>query len=204
MVEVGNNWYIVACAPNCEKKAAGEIRRAGFRAYLPRSAKEVRHNRTKVPSIKRRPLLCGYLFVRFPEHSYDRRGVPPFGVARACQGVKDFLKAMNDRNEWEPFAIPSRVVAALMRRERGREFGRPAVDRPEERRSREQQRLKRRFVVGERFEVREGPFEGFLATIAKLNENGAVETEVVLFGRSNRVTFKEPEQSLRAVLEVAA
>lgn len=193
-------WYVLQVNPNCEKKATAELRRAGFRVYLPRSAKEVTHKRTKERSVKRRPLMCGYVFLRFPDHVYDRRGVPPFALVRACQGVRDFLKAINERNEWEPFAIPSKLVAALMRRERGREFGRPALDRPEARRA----RLREKYPKGRQMVVADGPFEAFLATVERLTDAGAVEAEVTIFGRPTKVTFDNPEQTLRAVEREAA
>jgi hypothetical protein len=46
---MADNWYIVQCNPNCERKAVAEIRRAGFRAHMPRLARVRRHHRTKQP-----------------------------------------------------------------------------------------------------------------------------------------------------------
>ena len=105
VTETQGCWFIVETNPSSEKKAAAELRRAGIRAYLPRQAKEVRHKRTNQPLIKRRPLYTGYLFIRFPDHMIDRRGVPPFDTARKCQGVRQFLRFMNERDEWEPFPV---------------------------------------------------------------------------------------------------
>lgn len=190
-------WYVVATNPNCEKKAVNELRRAGLRVYLPQKATERVHRRTKAVLVKHRPLMVGYLFVRFPDALLDRRGVPPFGIARACQGVKEFLRAINDQDEWEPFAIPEQYVAAIMRRQRGREFGKPAPDRPEERRA----RLAEKFKPGREMRVSEGPFASFNATIQQLLDNGSVLSEVNIFGRPIRVTFEKPEQSLRALDE---
>jgi transcription termination/antitermination protein NusG len=191
------HWYVVATNPNCEKKAVNELRRAGLRVYLPQKATERVHRRTKAVLVKHRPLMVGYLFVRFPGEMLDRRGVPPFGIARACQGVKEFLRAINDQDEWEPFAIPEQYVAAIMRRQRGREFGNPAPDRPEERRA----RLAEKFKPGREMRVSEGPFASFNATIQQLLDNGSVVAELSIFGAASRVTFEKPEQSLRALDE---
>lgn len=192
-----SDWYVIATNPNCEKKAVGELRRVGIRVYLPQHATERQHRRTKATIIKRRPLMVGYVFIRFPGDMLDRRGVPPFAVARSCQGVKEFLRAINEANEWEPFAIPEEYVAKIMRRQRGREFGRPAVDRPEQRRA----RLRDKFKPGRSMHVVEGPFSSFNATIQQLLDNGSVLGEVSIFGRPVKVTFEKPEQSLRAVDE---
>lgn len=190
-----SDWFIIQCNPQGEKKAVGELRRAGFRVYMPRTSKEVIHKRTKQPMMKRGPVLKGYLFLRFPAHLYDRRGIPPFAIARACQGVRDFLKAANANNEWEPFAVPDTEVIAFMRRERVREFGPAAPARPEQRRK----RLEEKFHPGAQVRIAIGPFENFIATVEKLTSGGTVEAEVMLFGRVNKVSFADPEQSLRTV-----
>lgn len=101
-----DTWYIVQCNPNCERKAVAEIRRAGFRAHMPRLATVRRHHRTKEPIIKRRPLMTGYIFIRFPagENWY---------ALRQCQGVKGVLYI-----DGHPFQMPRESVATIMRAQR--------------------------------------------------------------------------------------
>ncbi|RYE65801.1 MAG: hypothetical protein EOO81_12250 [Oxalobacteraceae bacterium] len=108
---MGNDsWYIVQCNPNCERKAVAEIRRAGFRAHMPRIANVHRHHRTKEPIVKRRPLLTGYVFMRFPSHEN-------FYVLRQCQGVKGVLYV-----DGKPFRLKRSYVADLIRAQRGMDF----------------------------------------------------------------------------------
>jgi transcription termination/antitermination protein NusG len=193
-------WYVVATNPNCEKKAVNELRRAGLRVYLPQKATERVHRRTKAVLVKHRPLMVGYLFVRFPDALLDRRGVPPFGIARACQGVKEFLRAINEQDEWEPFPIPEKLVAMIMRRQRGREFGNPVPPKPIEQESVAERRARlSAYKPGREVRVSEGPFAGFDAVIQQLLDNGSVVAELSIFGHANRVTFEKPEQSLRAL-----
>jgi transcription termination/antitermination protein NusG len=197
------HWYVVATNPNCEKKAVNELRRAGLRVYLPQKTTERVHRRTKAVLVKHRPLMVGYLFVRFPGEMLDRRGVPPFGIARACQGVKEFLRAINEQDEWEPFPIPEKMVAMIMRRQRGREFGNPIPPKPVipiEQESVAQRRARlAAYKAGREMKVAEGPFSGFDAIIQQLLDNGSVIAEISIFGRPNRVTFDNPEHYLRAL-----
>ena len=96
-------WFVIQTNPQCEKKATDELRRAGLRVYLPKRSFEAKDKGNhSQPVVRTRPLLIGYLFVRFPDHLTDQWHTPMFGVVRGCQGVKGYLKAMNDANEWEP------------------------------------------------------------------------------------------------------
>lgn len=190
-------WYVVQTNPQNERKAAGELRRAGIHTYMPKRSIVTTHRRTKEASVRHKPLLVGYLFVRFPEHMLDHRGVPPFAVARACQGVKDTLRAINAQGEWEPFPVPDKAVAEFMRRQRNREFGRPRMENSKDR----MVRLARVYVPGRDMRVAEGPFAEFTATIEALLAGGVVEATVVVFGRASRVTFQDPDKSLRTLAQ---
>lgn len=192
-------WFVVRTNPNCERKAAGELRRASLHVYVPKQSFEVLHRRSKKVEVKTRPLLVGYLFVRFPDQMRDHRGVPHFAIARACQGVKGLLTAMNEVGEWAPFPIPEKSVAEFMRRQRLREFGRPAVDTTD----RKWTRLKATFTKGRQMRIADGPFASFMATIENLMGNGSVTAMVTIFGQETRVGFSDPERELAAVSERA-
>jgi len=188
-------WFVIQTNPNSEKKAVGELRRAGVRVYLPKQVIERQHRRTKQKIIKHRPLFVGYLFIRFPDEMYDRRGVPPFGLARKCQGVKEFLRAMNEVGQWEPFPVPDRAVATIMRRQRGKQFDGAAIRKAEE-----AARMSR-YKIGGMARVVDGPFESFMATIEKLHSDHSVEATVSLFGRETTVRFDDPGQMLEPVTD---
>ncbi len=179
-----DEWFVIQTNPQSEKKADGELRRAGLRVYLPKRSTEVRDRRNHgEPKVKWRPLLVGYLFVRFPDHLLDRRGQPPFGLVRECQGVRSFVRAANAAGEWEPLAIPGRLVAQFMRRQRSREFGRPAIVDPKAKLA----ALRLVFKPGIEVAVIAGPFTTFRGSMVKLNDDMTVEIELNIFGRGTRV-----------------
>lgn len=185
-------WYIVQTNPNCEEKATRELRRHGFRVYIPKRSFVRQHKRSGKDQIISRPLLTGYVLMRFPEEMTSQ-GVPHFGVARECQGVKSFVRSMNGAGEWEPFPIDARHVASLMRRQREKEFGRPTMETKAQKR----ERLKAKFKRGARMLMVDGPFASFLATIDKLHKNGQVEVTVTVFGRETKLLLEDPEKTLR-------
>lgn len=106
MNEQSDFWYIVQCNPTLEKKAADEIRRRGYRAYIPRLAKLRIHHRTQEKSVRYQVLYTGYILARFPEGVYDD--------LRTCQGVKRIQKNASGM----PYHLKGSVVAALLRSQR--------------------------------------------------------------------------------------
>jgi transcription antitermination factor NusG len=191
-----HGWFVIQTNPQSEKKADGELRRAGLRVYLPKRSYETKdrgnHGEQKV---RWRPLLIGYLFVRFPDHLLDHWGSPPFGLVRGCQGVKNFVRVANEMGEWEPICVPDKDVGEFMRRQRRREFGRPAiVDRKKRLAD-----MRKTFRKGSAVRVTDGPFATFLATLEKLNDDMTVDAEVVLFGRATKIRLSvadvEPEST---------
>jgi transcriptional antiterminator RfaH len=200
-----DRWFVIQTNPQSEKKADGELRRAGLRVYLPKRSYEVKDRKNHSEAALRwRPLLIGYLFVRFPDHLLDRHGNPPFGMVRECQGVKNFVRVANEAGEWEPIGIPDSVVAAFMRRQRKREFGRPAVVNPKKRLA----EMRKTFRRGATVRVTDGPFASFLATLEKLNSDMTVDVEVNIFDRPTKcrlsVSDVEPESRGLAQISEAA
>lgn len=200
-----DKWFVIQTNPQCEKKADGELRRAGLRVYLPKRSYEVKDRKNhSEPAVRWRPLLIGYLFVRFPDHLLDRNGNPPFGIVRECQGVKNFVRVANEYGEWEPIGIPDRMVADFMRRQRRREFGRPAVVNPRKR----LEEMRKTFRRGSTVRVTDGPFATFLATLEKLNADMTVDVEVNIFDRPTKcrlsVSDVEPESTPLDVIRAAA
>lgn len=191
------HWFIVQTNPQAERKADGELRRAGLRVYLPKRSYEAKDRKYHgEPKVKWRPLLIGYLFIRFPDYLTDRYGNPQFGIIRGCQGVRDYVKAANAMGEWEPFGIKDELVAAFMRRQRQREFGRPAVVDRKKRLA----AMRERFSPGNKHRIAAGPFASFLATLEKLNDNLTIEAEIDVFGRP--VRFKLPVEDISPEPEI--
>lgn len=178
-----SNWFVIRTNPQCERKAAGELRRCGVRVYIPKQSRELRNRRTGKVTVKTRPLLVGYVFIRFT-------GAQEWFHVRQCQGVKGVLYL-----DGQPGQIPAAAVAAFMRRQRNREFGRPDAESDEKR----MRRLRGTFTPGRRMRVVEGPFASFLATIDRLEKDGSVKALVEVFGRPARVTFEAPGKCLQPV-----
>lgn len=99
-------WYIVQSNPGSDKKAAREMRRRGFGVHIPRAAIVRIHHRTKKPIMKRRPLMTGYMFLRF-------KGPESWYRLRQCQGVKGVLYV-----DGRPFRMAHDDVIAIIRAQR--------------------------------------------------------------------------------------
>lgn len=102
-------WYVVETQANAESKALFNLKRQGYRAYLPQYLKRRRHARRTdwVP----RPLFPRYLFVQIdPERDMWRPIRSTFGVTRLiCHG---------DR----PTPVPVGVVEDIIARENERGY----------------------------------------------------------------------------------
>lgn len=182
------HWYIIQTNPNCERKAVGEIRRAGFRAHMPRLAKMRRHHRTKQPIIKRRPLMTGYIFVRFPE-------AENWYALRKCQGVKGVLYV-----DGRPFKLPRDHVAAIMRAQRSMRY-----EDGETRSTRRKLRAGYRdvgaavraskldsFRYGRHFTAPLTHGERILARVLSVTKKGTVKALVEIGGSEKTVEFTDP------------
>lgn len=192
-----NRWFVLQTNPQCEKKAVGELRRAGVRVFVPKRFYEKRNHKTGKSSVKNRPLMTGYLFVRFPTAMLDDKGRVPYGFIRKCQGVKDFLKAVDRSGERVPFSIPNRLVVDFMRRQRNREFGRPDVDNDEKQRARRE----RTFTKGRIMRVTNGAFYSLEALIENLRDDGTVDATIAIFGRATMFHLDKPEEMLSPLVK---
>lgn len=170
-------WHIVQCNPNCEAKAVSEMRRAGFRAYLPKVASVRRHHRTNEPIVKRRPLLVGYVFMRFV-------GPVNWYTLRQCQGVKGVLYI-----DGRPYGMQREDVAAIMRAQRSmtHEDKDTRAVRREMRSSRlndvksaSKQVARKRFAPGMSITAPMGAAERMLARIISITKKGTIKAIVSL------------------------
>jgi hypothetical protein len=84
------SWVVVITKPSSEEIAERDLRRAGYRVYLPRYRKLLMaHGRERKPTTSMRPLFAGYLFAQ------DWRGWPKETV----HGVEGLLRrAGSQRN----------------------------------------------------------------------------------------------------------
>lgn len=186
-------WYVIITNPNCELKATNELRRAGLRVYLPK--RTVESVRKGARLVKHRPAWTGYLLVRFPDELQER-GRPKFAIARACQGVKDFLPWMRADGYAEPFPFPEHVVAAYMRRQRNRDYDGALLAK------REREGKRANFRVGMNVRITEGPFASFLAKITKTHADAAWLV-VDIFGRETAMKLENYTDALEPLAKSA-
>jgi transcriptional antiterminator RfaH len=184
---MGDVWFIVQCNPNCERKAVAELRRAGFRAHMPRLARVRHHHRTGEPIIKRRPLLVGYVFMRFP-------GPVNWYALRQCQGVKGVLYL-----DGKAYQMPRANVAAIMRAQRSMEYedGQTRGVRREMRKGRPDVRAAQRqaklggMQPGRHITAPMSGAERVLARILSVTKKGTIKAVMLSEGREMDVEFTD-------------
>lgn len=106
------HWYVVQTTPQGERKAVDELRRAGFRAYLPKRAVYHRRKDDRLP-IKRWPAMVGYVFMRFPS-------VEDWNRLHRCQGVRGVLHLNG-----AVYRLPRKEVALVMAAQRAMTLDHP-------------------------------------------------------------------------------
>lgn len=197
-----SRWYVLLTTPQGERKAAGELRRAGIRVYIPKRTKLIKGKAGKADRHKHVPLIAGYVLIRFPAAMHDRHHHPHFGVAKGCQGVRDFVRWVNRAGEKVPVPVPDIVVREFIGRQRGREFDDEAIHRA--RREIRWATFRDAIETGDPMRVIAGPFESFLATIIELDDKKGAEVLIDIFGRQTPVHMESPEQFLEPVAKSAA
>lgn len=185
---MGNEaWYIVQTNPNNERKAAREMRRRGFGVHIPRMAIVRRHHRTKQPIMKRRPLMVGYVFLRF-------KGPINWYALRQCQGVKGVLYV-----DGHPFRMAQSDVVDIIRAQRDMSYDDSQTKgvRREMRKGRSEVREAQRkaklggMQPGRHITAPMSPGERILARIVAITKKGTVKAVVVSDGREMSVEFTD-------------
>lgn len=196
---MADNWYVVQTNPQAEKKAIEEIRRAGFRAYLPKAGRVIRHHRTKQVSIKRSPALVGYVFMRFPD------GKPNWYALRQCQGVKGVLYS-----DGKPYELARELVARVMRAQRAldydiKEARQYRMDkRRGVRQSLDKALVRQKFRPGTKVRSSSGPFQSLIAEVQSVTSKGTVKALAHIFGTEMAVEYELSDGNDLDVVEEAA
>ncbi len=156
----GERWYVVQTQPRREDLAVVNLRRQGFRSFLPRLVKTVRHAR-RSRSV-RAPLFPGYLFVPLDIERRRWRCINgSFGVAS--------LIMSGDR----PLPVPHGVVEDLCVLTAGGD----EVD------------LGARLRPGSKVRILTGPFAEKLGTLLELDDRGRARVLLEILGASRTVTM---------------
>lgn len=162
-----NHWYVVHTRPQCEELARCNLERQGFTVYLPLFRRMIRHARRKSEVL--RPFFPRYLFVAFDPAVARWRAVnSTLGVARLISEGET------------PVAVDDDVVDDIRRR--ADVDGVLTLDEALP------------FAVGDRIQVREGPFRDFWGLFHGLDDKSRVCVLLDLMGRSLRLTL--PRQAV--------
>jgi transcription elongation factor/antiterminator RfaH len=160
----GERWFVAQTLRHREQLARLHLGAQGFRSFLPRFRKTVRHARSLRDVIV--PVFPGYIFVVLnPERDRWRSINGTFGVAR--------LVSAHQR----PIPVPTGVVEALLANVD--ELGLVRFDRS----------LKR----GQPVRVVAGPFAQLLGVLQRLDTKGRVQVLLNIMGRQSAVMMDQAD-----------
>lgn len=154
------SWVVANTHPHKEHVALDNLERQGFLAYCPRVHRRVRHARRLQQVL--RPLFPGYVFIRLDPETEQWRSID------STLGIRNLVR-FGDR----PGTIPREFVTGLQETEKD---GAVAIPRARE-----------YYDVGEKVRLREGPFEGLIATVLAVAESERITVLMDMLCRSVRV-----------------
>ncbi len=157
---IGERWYLVFTAPQQEARAVLNLERQGFRPFLPRILKSVRHARSI--RVVRAPLFPRYVFLPL-DLDRDR-----WLSVRSTFGVSSLYMAGA-----RPGPVPAGVVEAFMDLVDGTELT----------------RLDAGLDVGDAVRVLFGPFADLVGTLCRLDDNGRVRVLLDIMGKATPVSL---------------
>ena len=153
-------WFLVHTQPNSEKKAEWHLHAQGFKTYLPRIFKTVRHAR-QLRTVKA-PLFPRYLFIII-DLGRDR-----WLSVRSTVGVSRVFAHQDGR----PVPVPTGIVETLIEHSDG-----------------DVARLDSRLRAGENVRLLSGAFAGFIGTLERLDDTGRVQVLLEMMGTTVPVTI---------------
>jgi transcription elongation factor/antiterminator RfaH len=156
----GARWYLVHSQPKRESKADVHLRAQGFRTFVPRFVKTIRHAR-QLRRIQAR-IFPGYLFVNL-----DLQCHRWFSI-RSTVGVCRLIS----HRDGCPVAVPTGIVEQLP----GRSDGKLT-------------RLDLDLVKGQGVRVLSGPFAEFMGKLVRLDALGRVQVLLDLMGTAVPVSL---------------
>jgi transcriptional antiterminator RfaH len=155
------SWVVISTHPHKEHVALENLNRQGFQTYCPRIRRRVRHARQLRQVL--RPLFPGYVFVRLNPQREQWRSID------ATFGVRNLIRFGE-----KPGTIPSEFIVGLQATE---EEGAVALPRARD-----------SYLPGEKVRLREGPFDGLIATVMSANDDERIVVLMDLLKRSVRVS----------------
>jgi transcription elongation factor/antiterminator RfaH len=162
----GERWYVIKSQPRKESLAVLNLHRQGFRTFLPRLTKTVRHAR-KTRTVQA-PLFPGYLFTPLDP---DRRQWRPINGTFGVQG----LIMEGDR----PQPVPAGVVEAIL-----------ALTAAPGSADWETVDWAPRLEPGGRVRILTGPFADQLGTLRSLDDHGRAMVLLEIMGATRTLTLE--------------
>lgn len=157
----GEQWFVVQTLPRKEATALVNLHKQGFRTFMPRLLKTVRHAR-QTRTVKA-PLFPGYLFTPLAMHRDQWRRINgSFGVASLIMGGD------------QPKPVPKGVVESLQDLVDDSDL----VD------------LGPRLAIGGPVRVLTGPFADQLGRLAALDDHGRATVLLEIMGAERTVTLQ--------------
>jgi transcription antitermination factor NusG len=149
----GERWFVARVLAHQENRAQFNLDRLGFRSFLPRLRRTVRHARKVRDTLT--PLFPGYIFVIIDLSKHRWRSINgTFGVASLIMGAE------------QPLPVPPHVIEAL-------------VTSCE---SRGVVRLEDSLEIGQKVRILSGPFAETICRLAHLDDRGRVRVLLEIMG----------------------
>jgi transcription antitermination factor NusG len=148
----GERWFVARVLAHQENRAQFNLHRLGFRNFVPRLRRTIRHARRLQETLQ--PLFPGYAFVIIDLSKQRWRSINgTFGVASLIMGAE------------QPRAVPIGVVEALASRESGGVV-----------------RFDDGLEIGQKVRILSGPFAESLCRLAQLDDRGRVRVLLEIMG----------------------
>ena len=154
-------WYLIQFKPNCDRLAERNLKRQGFKTFLP--LQEIGFRRSSGLSSVVKPLFPGYMFVSFdPSQGLWRKINSTLGVSR----LVSFNKI--------PDTVPLDFVQGLKQRcdQAGKLLPPESLEK------------------GDMVKILSGPFANFIATIDKIDVHRRISMLIELMGQTTRISVK--------------
>lgn len=152
-LEQGQRWFAARTHPHRENTAQLNLQAMGFRSFVPRVHRTVRHAR-KLRNVLA-PLFPGYIFV-IVDLSRDR-----WRTINGTSGISSLIMGLE-----QPMPVPAGVVEALIAL--GDKSGMVRLDHD--------------LQIGQKVRVLSGPFSQILGRLDQLDDNGRVRILLDIMG----------------------
>jgi len=149
----GERWFVARVLAHQENRAQFNLHRLGFRSFLPRLRRTIRHARKLRDTLN--PLFPGYIFVVIDLSKQRWRSINgTFGVASLIMGAE------------QPMPVPSGVIEGLV----------VSCE------SRGVVRLDDGLEIGQNVRILSGPFAETLCRLSHLDDRGRVRVLLEIMG----------------------